>query len=232
MKAWPIVAAAVVVAGAIGLLVLFGVANDQPAPNAENAPTVAAQDAVIVTEKVPKGAASATFAGGCFWCTESAFQELPGVSNAISGYAGGTEYNPSYRDVYTESTGHREAIRVYYDPKQISYDELLDVYWRTIDPTDAGGQFVDRGMSYTTAVFYENERQRKAAERSKAALDESGRFDEPVVTEILPFTTFYQAEDYHQDFYKKSSQRYEQYSEASGREEFKERVWEAIEEGS
>ena len=186
--------------------------------------------AVIVRETVPPGVAVATFAGGCFWCTESAFQETGGVTNAVSGYAGGDEFDPSYEEVYKETTGHREAIRVYYRPDAVSYDELLDVYWRSIDPTDDGGQFVDRGNSYTTAIFYDDAEQQRLAQESKEELAASGRFDEPIVTPILPFTTFYEAEEYHQDFYKKSADRYKQYTGASGREEFKARVWEEIQE--
>lgn len=185
----------------------------------------------VVRESVPDGAAVATFAGGCFWCTEAVFQQTPGVSNAISGYAGGTEPDPSYEDVYTGRTSHREALQVYFDPADVSYKELLDVFWRSIDPTDAGGQFVDRGPSYSTAIYVRDEQQRRAAERSKRELAESGRFSDPIATQIVPFTTFYQAEDYHQDFYQKSSERYAAYEGASGREEFKARVWQEIQRG-
>lgn len=180
---------------------------------------------VIIREKTPDGTAHATFAGGCFWCTEAAFQETKGVTNAIAGYAGGEEHNPTYKDVYTESTGHREALRIYYKPDVITYEELLDIYWRIIDPTDPDGQFVDKGMSYTTAIFYETEEERITSEASKEALADSGRFEKPIVTKILPFTTFYEAEEYHQDFYIKSPDRYESYEGASGREEFKDLVW-------
>lgn len=183
---------------------------------------------IIIREEVPEGTSSATFAGGCFWCVEAAFQETEGVTNAISGYAGGEEYNPTYKAVFSETTGHREALRVYYEPEIISYEDLLGIFWRSIDPTDNGGQFVDRGFSYTTAIFYEDDAQRMSAEKSKEELESSGRFDKPIVTEILPFTTFYEAEEYHQDFYKKSVNRYKSYSGASGREKFKERIWEEI----
>ncbi len=186
------------------------------------------QPAVIINEEVPKGTAHATFAGGCFWCTEAAFQEAEGVTNAIAGYAGGEEYNPTYRDVYTETTGHREALRVYYKPDVISYEELLDIYWKIIDPMDSDGQFVDKGMSYTTAIFYENDEQKTLAEKSKKALEDSSRFDKPIVTKILPFSTFYEAEEYHQDFYIKSTDRYKAYADTSGREEFKNLVWREI----
>lgn len=186
------------------------------------------QPAVIINESVPEGTISATFAGGCFWCTESAFQETKGVTNAIAGYAGGEEYNPTYRDVYTETTGHREALRVYFKPDVISYEELLDIYWKIIDPTDPDGQFVDKGMSYTTAIFYENDEQKSLAETTKNALEESNRFDKPIVTKILPFSTFYEAEEYHQDFYIKSADRYKAYADASGREEFRDLIWREI----
>ncbi len=220
---------ALIVAGgllAVALLAVALLVTRDPAPVADPAP--AAGGTEVVSEAVPPGAAVATFAGGCFWCTEAAFQETPGVSNAISGYAGGTEPNPSYEDVYTGGTSHRESLQVYFDPEQVSYRELLEVYWRSIDPTDPGGQFVDRGMPYTTAIFVRGPEQRRAAQRSKDRLAESGRFEAPIVTEILPFTSFYQAEDYHQDFYQKSSDRYRAYEDASGREAFKALVWQEI----
>lgn len=190
------------------------------------------QPAEIIRESTPVDAAVATFAGGCFWCVEAAFQETPGVSNAISGYAGGAEVDPTYEEVYTGRTGHRESVQVYYDPSSVTYPELLEVFWRATDPTDAEGQFVDRGLPYTTAVFVRDDQQLAAAEQSRDALDASGRFEEPVVTPVLPFTTFYEAEDYHQDFYLKSSDRYESYEAGSGREEFKAQVWREIQESS
>lgn len=190
------------------------------------------QPAMIVRESTPADAAVATFAGGCFWCIESVFQETAGVSNAISGYAGGPEVNPTYQEVYTGRTGHREAVQVYYDPAVITYSELLDVFWRAIDPTDPGGQFVDRGLPYTTAIFVRDEEQRAAAQASKDALAESGVFEQPIATPVLPFTTFFEAEEYHQDFYLKSKDRYDQYEADSGREEFKAQVWQEIREAS
>lgn len=167
----------------------------------------------------------ATFAAGCFWCMEAVMQETPGVTEAISGYAGGEEENPTYEDVYKEKTGHRESVEVHFDGSVISYSQLLDVFWQNIDPTDPDGQFVDKGFSYTTAIFYHNEEQKRLAEESKQQLEDSGRFDKPMATLILPFTTFYPAEEYHQDFYKKSSDRYKRYKNGSGREAFKESVW-------
>ncbi len=183
---------------------------------------------VIIREDVNESLETATFAGGCFWCTEAILQETPGVIHAISGYAGGEEFNPTYEDVYTESTGHREAVRVYYDSTVVSYPQLLDIYWRSTDPVDAGGQFVDRGFSYTTAVFYENDSQKAAAEEYKVNLDKSGKFKTAIVTQILPFSTFYEAEEYHQDFYIKSTDRYKEYANNSGRNEFRQRIWENI----
>jgi len=183
---------------------------------------------VIINETVDDSDSRAVFASGCFWCTEAIFQETDGINNVISGYAGGEEFNPTYEDVYMEKTGHREAVAIYYDPAIISYDELLDLNWRTIDPTDDGGQFVDRGMSYTTAIFYENEEQRIIAQASINELEASGRFDKPIVTALLPFSTFYEAEEYHQDFYIKSPARYKSYESVSGRAEFKALVWQEI----
>ena len=167
----------------------------------------------------------ATFAGGCFWCVEADFEKLPGVVEVISGYAGGPEENPTYRDVASGRTGHAEAIEVRYDASKVSYEKLLDVFWRHIDPTDARGQFVDRGLQYRTAIFYDGGGQKKLAEKSKQALEESGRFDKPIVTEIVERTNFYEAEDYHQDYYKKSPVRYKAYRMGSGRDRFIKKVW-------
>ena len=195
---------------------------------ADRMPVGENQPKVLIREQVDESLATATFAGGCFWCTEAVFQETDGVKNAISGYAGGEEFDPTYEQVYKEITGHREALRVYYDPNVVSYDKLLDIFWRSTDPTDGGGQFVDRGFSYTTAVFYENDAQKIAAEKYKLMLKNSGKFDSPIVTEILSFSTFYEAEEYHQDFYIKSTDRYKSYANNSGRQEFKARIWELI----
>ncbi len=167
----------------------------------------------------------ATFAGGCFWCTESDFEKLPGIVKVISGYTGGHKENPTYKEVSSGTTGHVEAVQVYYDPSQVTYEELLDFFWRHIDPTDAGGQFVDRGEQYRSVIFYHDKEQKRLAEESKNALDKSGRFDKPVVTEILPFTQFYEAEDYHQDYYKEHSVKYKFYRYRSGRDQFLEKVW-------
>jgi peptide methionine sulfoxide reductase msrA/msrB len=168
----------------------------------------------------------ATLAGGCFWCTESDLEKLPGVEKVISGYTGGAKENPTYEEVSAGETGHVEAIQVYYDPARVSYEQILDAFWRHIDPTDPGGQFVDRGAQYRSLIFYHDEEQRRIAEASKAALNQSGRFARPVVTEIQPFTKFYPAEDYHQDYYKKNPLRYQYYRQGSGRDNFLKQAWE------
>jgi peptide methionine sulfoxide reductase msrA/msrB len=168
---------------------------------------------------------TATFAGGCFWCSESDFEIIEGVMDVISGYTGGKEENPTYKDVSAGKTGHYEAIQVIYDPDKVTYGELLDAFWRHINPTDAGGQFVDRGPQYRTAIFYHNDEQRQLAESAKKDLQVAGTFSEPIVTEILPFSTFYRAEEYHQDYHKKSPLRYKYYRYASGRDQFIAENW-------
>lgn len=165
----------------------------------------------------------ATFAGGCFWCMESAFQELGGVQDAASGYIGGTGESPGYED-YAQK-GYLEAIQVTYDPSLISYAELLGVFWRQIDPTDPSGQFVDRGRQYRTAVFYHNDEQKRLAEESKSKLNTSGIFKKPIATEIIPASVFYNAEEYHQDYYKRHPLKYKFYRHGSGRDQYLEKVW-------
>lgn len=172
-----------------------------------------------------KGAALATFAGGCFWCMEPPFEKLPGVYSVKSGYTGGKEANPDYRQVSSGKSTHREAVQIEYDPARIGYEELLEVFWRQIDPTDAGGQFVDRGKHYTTAIYFHSENQKKAADSSLRALARSGRFQKPVVTEILPAGVFYPAEAYHQDYYKKNPVDYYRYRNGSGRDAFIQKHW-------
>jgi len=167
----------------------------------------------------------ATFAGGCFWCLESDFAELPGVHKVVSGYSGGERIEPSYAEVCSGSTGHLEAVQVHYDPARIGYAELLDVFWRHIDPTDDGGQFVDRGSQYRTAIFTHDEEQRALAEASKQALARSGRFDRPIVTAIEPVRNFYAAEDYHQGYSRKQPAHYRAYRTASGRDRWLTRIW-------
>ena len=169
--------------------------------------------------------AKATFAGGCFWCVESTFSPLPGVKKVVSGYIGGHTENPTYEEVSTGTTGHIEAIEITYDPTLISYEKLLDVYWKEIDPTDADGQFADRGSQYKPAVFYHSEEQKLAAENSKSKLDKSKHFSKPIQVAILAATKFYPAEDYHQEYYKKNPVHYNLYRAGSGREKFLEKTW-------
>jgi len=172
----------------------------------------------------------ATFAGGCFWCIEEAFEKIDGVIEAVSGYTGGHVENPTYRDVSSGYTGHFEAVEVTFDPLKVSYEDLLNVFWQNIDPTDDGGQFVDRGSQYHTAIFYHNETQKRLAEESKNRLINSGRFDKPIVTQILKAKKFYKAEDYHQDYYKKDKFNYKMYKLNSGRMAYKNKVWKNDEE--
>ena len=170
--------------------------------------------------------AVATFAGGCFWCVESAFEEkAPGVVEVVSGYAGGDEANPTYQKVSSGRTGHTEAVQVYYDPKEITYEGLLQTLWRTANPTDTKGQYVDRGSQYRPAIFYHNAEEKRLAEASVAELEASGRYDNPVAIEIVPFKTFCPAEKYHQDYYKKNPVRYNVYTYNSGRYQFIEKIW-------
>jgi len=168
---------------------------------------------------------TAIFSGGCFWCMEGPFEQLDGVFDAISGYTGGQKLNPTYEEVSSGTTGHRESVEVVYDPAKISYEKLLDVFWHQVDPTDDGGQFVDRGSQYTTAIFYKNDAQKAAAEKSKAELDKSGHFSKSLVTPIIKASVYYPAEEYHQDFYKKSPEHYHGYRSHSGRDQFIEKTW-------
>ncbi|HEY5717279.1 MAG TPA: peptide-methionine (R)-S-oxide reductase MsrB [Motiliproteus sp.] len=169
--------------------------------------------------------AVATFAGGCFWCTEAGFEKIPGVVEAVSGYSGGHDPHPTYKTVSAGGTGHTEVVQVYYDPSQISYEGLVQGFWRFMDPTDAKGQFVDRGTQYRPAIFYHDAEQQRSADAAKAALNASGRYPEPVVIEIVPFERFYAAEDYHQDYYKKNPLRYKLYTFNSGRYQFIDKIW-------
>jgi peptide methionine sulfoxide reductase msrA/msrB len=167
----------------------------------------------------------ATFAGGCFWCMVKPYNEYGGVIKVTSGYTGGHTENPTYEEVCSDTTGHYEAVQIEFDPEIISYDTLLNIFWRQIDPTDIYGQFADRGSSYKTAIFYHNEKQLKEALKSMKELESSGRFDEPIATEILPAETFYPAEEYHQDYYKKNPMHYKMYRIGSGRERFINETW-------
>ena len=167
----------------------------------------------------------AIFAGGCFWCMVKPFTEWDGIHGVVSGYMGGTITDPTYEQVKEGNSGHLEVVEITYNPAVFSYEQLLPIYWEQIDPTDAGGQFQDRGHSYTTAIFYTTEEQRVAAELSKEALAASGRFAKPIVTDIRPAEPFYPAEDYHQDFYKKDTAAYEADRAQSGRDEFIDANW-------
>ncbi len=166
---------------------------------------------------------TATFAGGCFWCMQPPFEQLPGVSEVLSGYTGGEGKNPTYED-YGDK-GHTEGVQIKFDPDKISYDQLLDVFWRQINPTDPDGQFVDRGPHYRAAIYYHSEAQKRTAEASREALNKSGRYDKPVVIKILKATTFWPAEEYHQDFHKKNPEHYKRYRSNAGRDEFLDRIW-------
>ena len=168
---------------------------------------------------------TATFAGGCFWCMEHPFEELDGVAAVISGYTGGFVKNPSYKQVSSGTTGHVEAVQVAYDPDKISYAELLDVYWRQIDPTDATGSFADRGEEYRSVIFYNSKQQQELALASKTNLNSLGIYPKEIVTEITALGEFYKAEDYHQDYYKRSPLRYKFYRSGSGRDQYLERIW-------
>lgn len=169
--------------------------------------------------------ARAIFAGGCFWCMEPPFEQLDGVQAVISGYIGGHQDNPTYQEVTGGMTGHTEAVEIRYDPARVSYEQLLEVFWKNIDPTDERGQFVDRGSQYRTGIFYLDEEQKQLAEASRERLAQSGRFSRPIVTEITAATTFYPAEDYHQDYYKESPVQYKFYRYNSGRDQFLRKVW-------
>jgi peptide-methionine (S)-S-oxide reductase len=169
--------------------------------------------------------ALAVFAGGCFWCMEPPFDRLDGVLSTISGYTGGSKADPTYHEVSGGSTGHTEAVQIAYDPAKVSYQELLDVFWHNVDPLDAGGQFCDRGSQYRTAIFAENAEQRRLAEASKEALAESGRFEQPIATEIVDASTFYPAEDYHQNYYMTNPVRYKFYRWNCGRDQRLTQLW-------
>lgn len=167
----------------------------------------------------------ATFAGGCFWCVEAPFEGLDGVIAVTSGYAGGKEKNPTYGEVSSGSTSHRESVQITFDPEVISYSELVDIFWQTFDPTDVGGSFYDRGSQYESAIFFHDSEQKKVAEESKMLLDASGKFEKPIATPIIKYTNFYPAEEYHQDYYKKNPQDYYAYRKGSGRDDFIKAHW-------
>lgn len=168
---------------------------------------------------------TAVFAGGCFWCMVKPFDSLDGIEQVLSGYTGGHVENPTYEEVCSGTTGHTEAVEITYDPSKMSYEELVNIYWQQTDPTDASGQFADRGDSYRPVIFYENEEEKAIAEQSKRELDASGRFTKPIVVSIEEKETFYPAEDYHQDFYKKNNAHYTRYRKGSGRDDFLDEHW-------
>lgn len=168
----------------------------------------------------------ATFSGGCFWCSEAAFQEESGVIEVISGYVGGTSENPTYEQVSSGNTDYREGVQVYYNPKEISYNKLLEIFWKHIDPTQEDGQFNDRGNHYTTAIYYNNEIEKNLAIKSRNDLNKSNKFNKPITTKILPYSTFVKAEEYHQDYYIKQSNNYEKYAIGSGRKDYIKKTWE------
>jgi peptide-methionine (S)-S-oxide reductase len=174
---------------------------------------------------VPANAAVATFASGCFWCTESDFEQVPGVFAAVSGYTGGTVADPTYQQVIAGSTGHAEAVQVFYDPVKVSYEHLLDVFWHTSDFLDDGGQFCDRGDQYRSEIYYNNDEQRRLAEASKAQLAEARHSNQPIVTKIVRAEAFYKAEEYHQDYYKKNPLRYKYYRWNCGRDQRLAEIW-------
>jgi peptide methionine sulfoxide reductase msrA/msrB len=174
---------------------------------------------------LPATAKVATFAGGCFWCMESPFEKLDGVLQVIAGYTGGESENPTYEEVCSGESGHLEAVQVWFDPAKATYGQIVDIFWRQIDPTDPGGQFADRGSQYNTAIFYHDEEQREIAEETRKELELSGRFDRPIATKILSAVEFYPAEEYHQDYYKKNPAHYKSYRRGSGRDGFLEEAW-------
>ena len=176
-------------------------------------------------EKIPPGHEIATFAGGCFWCMEPPYDEIPGVVSTISGYIGGQKKNPTYEEVSSGRTGHTEAVQVVFDPKKVSYQKLLDVFWPNIDPTMPNAQFCDHGSQYRSGIFYHNEEQMRLAVASRDQVERTKRFREPIVTEITKATTFYPAEDYHQDYYKKNPLRYKFYRANCGRDARLEQLW-------
>ncbi len=193
----------------LGLLAGIAVAAAQTAPPAS----------------APGNTETAIFAAGCFWCVEEAYEKVPGVVSAVSGYTGGKLANPTYEQVSTGRTGHYEAVQITYEPAKVSYRQLVDWFWRNVDPHDADGQFCDKGPHYRGAIFYQGDAQKAVAEESKAALAASGQLKQPIVTEILPAGPFYAAEDYHQDYYKKNSNRYQFYKHGCRRVQRLEQVW-------
>lgn len=188
--------------------------------------TTAKEPTVLAAEADQKGLAKATFAGGCFWCMEPPFDQLEGVVSTTSGYIGGHLENPTYEQVSAGKTGHTEALQILYDPSKVSYAKLLEVFWHNIDPLAVNRQFCDKGSQYRSAIFYHNPEQQRLAEKSKTQLAQSGRFDRPIATEIKPATTFYTAEEYHQNYYQKNPIRYKLYRFGCGRDQRLQELWE------
>ncbi len=203
------------VLGVLGALAIAACQAGPPSKSGEGAAAAAVDESNLRV---------AVFAGGCFWCSEADFEKVPGVVRVVSGYTGGTKENPTYEEVSSGTTGHVEAIQVTYDPAVVTYEALLDNFWRNIDPTDAGGSFVDRGPQYLSVIFTGSEDERQAAEKSKDAIAISGLYDKPIVTAILPLGKFYPAEAYHQDFSKKNPSRYKTYRQGSGRDQFRKEI--------
>jgi peptide methionine sulfoxide reductase msrA/msrB len=208
--------------GLAGLALLAAVAiHCLRPPHAEAAKPAAMDDKQATSGNL----AHATFAGGCFWCMEPPFEKIPGVSAVVSGYSGGNEINPTYEDVGSGRTGHAEVVDIAYDPSKVGFATLVEIFWRSMNPTDAGGQFADRGRQYRPALFYRNAEQKRLIEESKARLSAGGKFDKPIAVEVTAFKSFYAAEEYHQDFYKKDPGRYKAYRKGSGRQAFLEKTW-------
>jgi peptide-methionine (S)-S-oxide reductase len=210
-------------------LVTLGALASEPA-----APEAPKKDAAQAGQSAPAPApakkeepklATATFAGGCFWCMEPPFDKVKGVKSTTSGYTGGTKPNPTYEEVTTGATGHAEAVQVVYDPSKVSYAQLLQIFWRNVDPLTANAQFCDHGPQYRTAIFFHDAEQQRLAEESKRQLEASGRFKAPIVTELVPASTFYPAEDYHQDYYQKNPVRYRYYRFGCGRDARLKQLW-------
>lgn len=206
MKTWPIALMAAALSALTGLLLSTAIARDNTSADESDLET-------------------AIFAGGCFWCTESDFEHVVGVVSAVSGYTGGHEANPTYAQVSAGQTGHTEAVKIQFDPTKVSYSELIERFWHSIDPTDAKGQFCDKGSQYRSTVFYLDDTQKRIAEESLAALNKNKPFAAPIVTEITAASTFYPAEDYHQDYYKRNSYRYKFYRWGCGRDQRLEELW-------
>lgn len=216
-----------ILSGALLAVVMMGGCDNKGNRNMMEGDTkVSSQEEAVTRQALDNGKyEKATFAGGCFWCMQPPFDTVRGVISTVVGYTGGPEKDPTYQQVSAGATGHTEAVEIIYDPAVVTYDHLLDIFWRNIDPTTRNGQFADRGTQYRTAIFYHDENQRKTAEASKGKLAASGKFTEPIVTELTAAMTFYPAEEYHQMYYKKNYSDYKRYRIGSGREGYLEKTW-------